>query len=179
MKTVRARIMTGLALAVAAALLVGSVGCSNAETVTEKAAETAIETQTGEEASVDVDGDTAEVKVGDVTTTVGEGIPDSWPSDVPLPDDFKLGNSAAVTVMGATQTTVVGDTGASASDLVEFYKVSLTGWDNPRSNEWEDQSGHAVTSNSFTKDDRVLTVTITDHETHRELHLNYNEPVDE
>ncbi len=178
MKTVQARIMTGLALAVAATLLVGSVGCSNAETAAEKAAETAIETQTGEDASVDVDGDTAEVKVGDVTAKVGEGIPDSWPSDVPLPDDFKLGNAAAVTAMGSTQTTVVGDTGTGAADLIEFYKSSLTGWDNPRTNEWKDQSGHAVISNSFTKGDRILTVTITDQGSDRELHLNYNEPVE-
>jgi hypothetical protein len=150
-----------LAAVLAGGLLLGSTGCSAPDEAAEKVAEKVIEQQTGEESAVEVGG--------------GQ-LPDEWPSDVPLPEDFKLDNVAEVTAMGSKQTTVVGDTGASTSDLVDLYRGALEGWDNPRSNERQDERGRTVTSASFTKGDRILSVTITDQETHRELHLNHNAP---
>ena len=114
--------------ALALSLVLSACGQSEekaAETLVEKA----LEANTGHEVDVDVDddGQTVTIKTdqGTLTQTSGDNValPDDFPADVSLPDDYKL---MSVMTMGPV-TSVVMQSPGTLSDLFKHFKAGQAG----------------------------------------------------
>ena len=145
----RRRRIVPIALALGVAALAG--GCSAAaERLVEEAAERAIEADSGEEVELDlgegrvevrsddgdlvIDADEGEMTIegadGDASFHAGEGVPEGWPADLPVPDGLSEVQGASVSDGTQSGFSLSGTTDASPGDLVDDYAGRLVdaGW---------------------------------------------------
>lgn len=120
-------------LTVGAALILTSACGSASEAVAERATEKAIESQTGGNVDIDTDGDgevTIETEDGDLSFGSTE-VPDSWPEDVPLPDDLEV--SSASEIPNANNegplVSITGTTSTSPEEVLALLKDALSDWE--------------------------------------------------
>jgi hypothetical protein len=122
--------------------------------------ENAIENDTGENAEVNMDGDSMRIETDEGVFTTGQELPADWPSDVPAYPEAEVQFSAAMN--GNT-----GDPGAGAlfvtpdtvADVMGFYRTEL------EQNGWTISGNMEAAGTSFvgaTKDNRVVSVAVTD-----------------
>lgn len=147
----------------------GKVSDKAAEKLTEKA----IEQSAGGDVDINSEDGSVKVKTEDGSYSYGEGVPEDWPDDVPLPDEFKVTGGASVdSPEGGTSLTVTGTTSKSVTEVVDFYKDKLSGWEKTgemNSNDGGSQFGSSV----FSKDDRQLSVMATSGGESTDVVLSY------
>ena len=159
--------------AVAVGLGVSTVGCGKAaEKIAEKATEKAIESEAGGDANVDI-GKDGQVKIetedGSLSINSGE-VPDSWPEDIPLPDDLDVASSMS-TPDGAT---VSGMTSVGVDDAMAFYEDALDGW--TISGEFNTSGDGASTSSAtYERDERVVTISASSNDDGTVLSVSHSE----
>lgn len=113
-------------LVVAPALLgLALVGSCSSDDVAEQLTEQAIESSGGEGADVEVDSETGQVDIetddGSMSFGTAE-LPEGWPSEIPMPDDYELTN-AMVTGADGERSFIVG--GSFEGDAMATFE-SLT-----------------------------------------------------
>lgn len=154
-----------LAISVLALTLgVSTVGCGKAaekfaEKATEKVTEKAIEAESGGDANVDIGKDgKVQIDTEDGSLSIGTGeIPDSWPSDVPLPEDLDIVSSLAT-----QDGSILAGSTASMNDaeVMEFYEEALGGWTaSSRANDMTATGNFS--SAQYEQGERVLSITAT------------------
>ena len=121
----RRRRPTLLVVAPAALLGLALVGSCSSDDVAEQLTEQAIESSGGEGADVEVDSETGQVDIetddGSMSFGTAE-LPEGWPSEIPLPDDYELTN-AMVTGADGERSFIVG--GSFEGDAMATFE-SLT-----------------------------------------------------
>lgn len=163
-----------VALALLPALLLFG-GCGEAsDKIAEKAAEKAIENQTGGDVDIDADGGGVRVETPDGvfesdaegnfsmesedgTVTAGAGLPEDWPEDLPLPDGVEVvyGSSSPE---GATVT--LTGTG-SVDDLMAEFEDLYGDWTAEDESTME-SGGTSFRSARFVDGNRSLSVSVSD-----------------
>lgn len=120
------------ALALGAAslpLAFGAAACSS-DAVADKVAEKIAESAAEGDVDVDFDSDSGEFSVrsedGSSTFSIGSSeLPDGWPEEVPLPDDFEISSSLATDNEGGTGFNltgkVKGDVGEAFAEITERF----------------------------------------------------------
>lgn len=165
----------GILFSVVGALVVGTTSCSKVtEKVSEKAAEKAVEHSSGGDADVDLSDDQVKIKTGDGSAVYGSKMPEGWPKDIPLPDNFKVSGGANVDQGGQLMITAAGTTDMSGEKLAEFYKDKLSDWDKEADATYG-TGEDAVVSLSLTKGDRRLIVSASAKDGGSEISLSYME----
>lgn len=163
----------GLLLSVFGVLVVGTTSCSKVtEKVSEKAAEKAIEGSTDGDADVDLSDDEVKIKTGDGSAVYGSKMPDGWPKDIPLPDNFEVTGGANIDQGGQVMITVVGTTKMSSEDVTAFYKDKMSGWEK-ESDAVYGNGDDAVASLSLTNGDRRLIVSANTNDAGSEVSFSY------
>ncbi len=121
----RRRRPTLLVVAPAALLGLALVGSCSSDDVAEQLTEQAIESSGGEGADVEVDSETGQVDIetddGSMSFGTAE-LPEGWPSEIPMPDDYELTN-AMVTGADGERSFIVG--GSFEGDAMATFE-SLT-----------------------------------------------------
>jgi hypothetical protein len=84
MRLPRRATLSVAALLLFPALLSACSGDDASENASENAAERAIEDATGGDADIDIDGEDVTIETSEGTFTSGQGLPDGFPSEVPL-----------------------------------------------------------------------------------------------
>lgn len=145
-----------LVAAVSLALLLSACGKSPEE----KAAELAIKAATGNDATIERDGDatkmTVETDKGPMTVQSGEGLalPADFPGDIYLPSGYTVQN---VMQIGPMHSVVLGLAGQSQALVPEITgKMEAGGWKTAMSM----QSGDKGAMLSFTRDKRSATYSL-------------------
>ena len=147
-----------LIAALALALVLSACGKAE-EKAAETLAEKALEANSGQDVDVDIneDGQTVTIQTEDGTLTQSSGdnveLPADFPSDVALPDDYKV---MSVMTMGPV-TSVVLEVPESPSDLFTAFKSGQAdqGW-----KETMAMQGGEGSMLGFEKDDRSLLVNL-------------------
>jgi hypothetical protein len=119
--------------AIGAVLLLGAAACGgDSGSPSDGALEEIIESQGG--GDVDIDSDDGEITIesddGSFSSSSSGELPEGWPDDVPLPDDFEIQGSSRIAdgSSGGAVLTVSGMTGMSVEEVQEFYTSALDGW---------------------------------------------------
>jgi hypothetical protein len=159
-----------LAAAVAALALVGSA-CSN---TAEKAAERAIEAETGKNADIDVTEDGYSIQTGEGSLDMGNQLPDEWPSDIALPADFQVTGGSNISDGSANLTTVAGTTGQSTADVMAMFAGQLDGWTQIQTASATGE--RAITTTSWENAGRTLIVGATDSSGMTEMTISHSMP---
>ena len=125
MRTTRT-VLTASALA---ALLLTGCGAA-AEKVSEKAAEQAIESQTGGDVDIDTSGDgSVDIETEDGSMSFGTGeVPADWPEDIPLPDGLVVQTGSTSAAADGELVAIVGTSTDSPEDLLAIYQEALADW---------------------------------------------------
>lgn len=108
----RRRRLPLLAAAPAVVLGLAVLGSCSSEDVAEKLTEQAIESSGGDGANVEFDSETGQVDIETEDGSMSFGtaeLPDGWPSEIPMPDDYELTN-AMVTGADGERSFIVGGT---------------------------------------------------------------------
>lgn len=119
------------ALLLTAGVLSVAAGCST-DDIADKVAEKAAEASSGEDTNVDIDSETGEIKVetDDGTFEASSGtseLPDDWPSEVPLPDDYTLTGSTSFSSDDGTTFTVGGEVDDGTATFAEVTEAFVDG----------------------------------------------------
>ena len=126
------------ALAVPALVLIGGsllVGCGDSE---EEQAEQAAEAVLGEDADVDIDGDSVTFDDGDTSITSGSGLPDGFPEDLPVLEGEILSGMASDDGSTKNYSVIVSASGDPASAAAEVKGLlEDAGWTLESENEME------------------------------------------
>lgn len=126
------------ALAVPALVLLGGsllVGCGDSE---EEQAEQAAEAVLGEDADVDIDGDSVTFDDGDTSITSGSGLPDGFPEDLPVLEGEILSGMASDDGSTKNYSVIVSASGDPASAAAEVKGLlEDAGWTLESENEME------------------------------------------
>jgi hypothetical protein len=167
------------ASAAAGALLLAGCGAAS-EKLAEEATERAIESQGGGNVEIDTDGDGSinietdegtysadgegnfNLETGDGSFSAGSGsMPDGWPDDVPLPDDFEVITGSTMDNSEGTVLSATGTSSTPAADVVDDMKAALDDWTvSGESN--SNSNGVATASAQFETDGRQLSVYATE-----------------
>lgn len=122
------------ALALTVPLAFGAVACSSDEAA-DKIAEKIIESGAGKDVDVDYDSDSGSFTVdsddGSMSFSPDGGeLSENWPSEIPMPDDFKVTGTFETTTDGEqsfhASGTVPGDVKAAFEDVVAAFAAD--GW---------------------------------------------------
>ncbi len=120
-------IRTALSLSLATIAL---AGCG--QSAIEREAERAIERDTGEQADVDLDGDTMRIDTKDGTVEIGrQTIPSDWPTDIGTYPGSTIVSSANVTSdKGQPASMITATSDDAAQKIATYFKDRLTadGW---------------------------------------------------
>lgn len=107
------------------------VSCSPSDDLAERAIENAAREE-GQNADVDIKGNTMTVTTDEGTVTLGGGVPADWPSDIPVFADATVafGGMQMPDGDGTTQGMMLTSK-APAASVIAFYKTALAdeGWD--------------------------------------------------
>ncbi len=97
-----------------------------AETVIERAA-----ASQGEDVSVDLSSGEIKIKSDEGEIAIGgASLPDEWPKEVPVPNNYDIMTSWKSTVDGKSVFSISGNYNGSLSEAVSWYKSELSrGWD--------------------------------------------------
>lgn len=120
------RLLVGIAVIV---LAFGVVGCSAiSDKIGEEVGEEIVGGALG--GDVEVDGDSVTIETEDGATTVtgdtGE-IPDGFPDDFPLPDNYKIDATSSIEGSNEVQYYINLVSEDSVSDIYDWYKGEFTG----------------------------------------------------
>lgn len=144
------------AVAVPALVLLGTsllTGCGDSD---EEQAEKAAEAVLGEDADVDIDGDSVTFDDGDTSITTGSGLPDGFPDDLPVVEGEVVSGMASQD--GASQNfSVVVLSPADVAAAVDELRGLLedAGWSVESENEME-----GLSALTFSKDGTEVGVTV-------------------
>ncbi len=137
--------------ALAVVALAAFTACGNDDgevTISTPEGDVQIDTDGDGEGSVEFEGEDGD---GSGSFEFGTGeLPDDFPDDIPLPDDFEVAFSGSGTDVGQGDfgAAVSGTTSESASDLIDFYESGLedAGYDvqGTTSSEFEGAAGGSV-----------------------------------
>lgn len=161
---------------VAIALSIGAVitfsGCGKAgETLSQRGAEAILERESGQKVDIDAGGQRVRVESDEGTFEMGGGMPEQWPTDLPLPPDF-VPNGGMHGNDGESITVVAsGTTSMSVGDVQTFYEAGMASWNKVTSSRISGESESVALV--FEDGDRQFAVTATDAGEHRELGLTY------
>ncbi|MFA5995719.1 MAG: hypothetical protein WCW27_02970 [Patescibacteria group bacterium] len=149
--------------------LTGS-GC--AKNLAEQAAEKVIEKQTGQKTDIQLNNGSADVTIGDTTTSLGSGtsVPTNWPTDVPLEENI----IPKASLVNTTTATLSYNTTKAANDVINFYKQQLNnkGWKEEASTQANGTYSYITTKDKkktmitysadpTSADQKLVTVTVT------------------
>lgn len=145
-------------------LALGLVGCKSIEDkIGEEVGEQIVGAATGSD--VEVEGDNVTIETDEGAVTVGGSdteLPDGFPEDFPLYDDYELDGASSMTGGGSATYYVNMYTNDSPDEVYEWYKTELAdkGWNISGDSKYSDSSG---TSAMITADkgDMEATITIT------------------
>jgi hypothetical protein len=161
--TNRTRVRTrAFALAlVAAAPLAGAAACSS-EAVTDQAAERIVESSGGGEVDIDSSEGRMEVTTedGSFTAEAGGDLPDGWPADIPMPNEYTIETSSTMgSDAGTTQSVILRTTGMPDTVFASL-EPELQSWtENSRTK--SGVAADAFVMASYTKGDITLSLTAT------------------
>lgn len=132
------------------ALALPIAGCGGSEEAAEKAAEKAIEAQTGDKVDIETGKDgkdsvTIKDKNGTSKFSTGTELPDNWPKELALPEGVE---PLAVSEMeGPTgpQQTVSANTEMSVKDAAQHFDDQLSGWKKTSGNDFSSGDGSLST----------------------------------
>jgi hypothetical protein len=126
MPTGRRRALGAIA---AAGLMLATSGCGAiAEKITEEGAERIIESETGENVEIDLNGEggiSVQSDDGESVFRVVTEIPAEWPNSVPRPDGLVIDSGSFIKAEGETLMTLLGSPNGSAIDFTDAYAVAL------------------------------------------------------
>ena len=124
------RVLVGI---VVIALALGLVGCKSIEDkIGEEIGEELVGAATGSDVEVDGDSVTIETEEGDVTIANDTGeLPDGFPDDFPLYDDYALDGASSVSGGGTTTYYVNMTSDDEVEDIYDWYKAEFGdgGWE--------------------------------------------------
>lgn len=109
------------AIAVAAIAASSGISCSSQD-VADKAAEKIAEAAGGDGTDVSIDSETGEVKVDTEDGSFSMGtteLPESWPSEIPLPDDYTLSFAMESAAAEGATSNITGTVPGSASSTFD------------------------------------------------------------
>jgi len=183
-------------IAISAAMLLAAflfTGCScAAEKITEKIIESAaasegqdidvdlssgevnITGEDGEQFSISSDDEGATITTEDGETTISSGenlsIPDDFPSQIPVPSDLNIITSATGQEGGQQQFSILGQyQGGSGTELFEWYKQEMSGWNITSQQTYEDEEG---TTSTIIADNDNYNVNVFIMDSDGEVHLS-------
>lgn len=176
MKTIIARRTAATALS--AALLLGATGCGKiADKATEKIVEKGIEAGTGGKVDIDSKGGGFSIETDEGSMRfdadeggfrmendegsyqAGSGMPEGWPSDVPLPPTFEPLTGHSFRDGESENLSVQGSVDADGDSVIAFYDDALSGWDEQNRSSMGDDDFRQLSA-SWIKGDRVISVVV-------------------
>lgn len=170
------RISARTITAFASVVVLGLTACGGDDS-SEKAVERAIERAGGGDVDVDVDEGSGDVRISsgddsfDLSTT-GD-LPDDWPSDIPLPDDFAVSGGSSINGGSSGQlVSVTGTTELSLDEVAAFYTDALSGWTEALRSEVT-HDGVRSLNLAFQLDDRFFSVGGQEQDGRTELGFSY------
>lgn len=166
-------------LLLAIVLVLGLAGCKSAE---EKVAEKITESLLSDsDAKVDIEdgGDSITIETDEGETTIsggGDELPDDFPRDFPIDDDYENTGSSSVTGPDATAFYVNLETDDDFDKVYEWYKGELEdeGWEITTDMLISDEEDSALVS--ATKDDMDVTMSINETSDGCEIGIMLNVP---
>lgn len=164
--------------ALAGAVLFGAAGCGKiAEKASEKIVEKGIEAGTGGKVDIDSKGGGFSVETDegsmrfdadeggfrmesdDGSYQAGSGMPDDWPSDVPLPPGFEPLTGHTMKDGDTENLSVQGAVGGDGESVMAFYDDALSGWkEENRTSMGSDE--YRQLSTHWSKGDRTISVMV-------------------
>lgn len=148
----RRRRLPLLAAAPAVVLGIAVLGSCSSEDVAEKLTEQAIESSGGDGANVDIDSETGQVDIETADGSMSFGtaeLPDGWPSEIPMPDDYELTNAMVTGADGERSFTLGGTFSGSSSEVFDSLteQFESEGWTQvTKSNSSTDDGMYATAS---------------------------------
>lgn len=142
-------------------------GCSSAaDKVTEQGLEQLIESQGGGNVDLDLGGDgsvSIQGEDGSSWSMGGAEVPDTWPADVPLPDEYDVQTASTSTdaASGGQMTILLGTTSMSLEQVQQFYADALSGWEEGM-NMTSSSGGSGSMTLAYSRDGRTVMVTAGD-----------------
>lgn len=160
----RATTRTFAAALAAGTLLVTGCGGDDTGSPSEEGLEALIEQQGGGDVDLDMgeDGEFS-METDEGSFSGGTELPESWPSEVPLPDDLEIENASEIVdnSSGSGMLSVSGRTSMSPDEVADFYADGLDDWEEAM-NMSSSSGGTATTSLAFESGDNIVTVNATE-----------------
>lgn len=149
---------------VAGTLLVAGCGGDDTGSPTEEGLEELIEQQGGGDVDLDMgeDGDFS-METDEGSFTGGSELPESWPDEVPLPDDLEIVNASEIVdnTSGSGMLSVSGRTSLTPDEVGELYTEALSDWEESM-NMSSSSGGSASVTQAFEQEGHVVTVSATE-----------------
>lgn len=161
-------IKTRIARVVGSGLAVGLlvVGVTSCGKITEKASEKTAEKIAGDALGGDVDYDPdsgkVQIKNDDGTFSYGEGVPEDWPDDIPIPDGMEVQGSITTDTPEGKEHTLTGSTDKSVDEMADYYEEKMSDWTKKGGSTFESEG--KMVSLDYTKGNREVSMSIVRNE---------------
>ncbi len=115
-------------------LLTFGVGCGSSDDVADKVSEKIAESSSGEDVDVDIDSDSGDVSIESADGTklqMGTAdLPEDWPAEIPLPDDYELNQAMSMNNSNSPGFSIGGTLSTDSTEVFDEVTAAFVdaGW---------------------------------------------------